>query len=247
MGGQADRHLADARSSLGPPAIWVAFARQGAWKSWVLILQFFVIALLILANLRLSQKPADIVVVAPDGKSTYLTPTIAGGPLLRFLADQKQEPSDLTVLHFTRDFLDVALAVNSSTIETAWPKALAMMSAPLRARVARESAEQKLIETYKLARVRTELLIQDVSVLERVDSLVHLKAIVSRVKSEILDGTEVSRDRLEVDIVERIVPRSIDKPDGLELCDFNVRAVEDGDSVKGERNAAGGPKAGNAP
>jgi len=31
------------------------------------------------------------------------------------------------------------------------------------------------------------------------------------------------------------------------LCDFNVRAVEDGDSVKGERNAAGGPKAGNAP
>src|SRR5262249_22584217 len=70
-----------------------------------------------------------------------------GDALLRFLADQKQEPSDLTVLHFTHDFLDLVLAVNSSTIETAWPKALALMSAPFRARVARESAEQKLIET----------------------------------------------------------------------------------------------------
>src|SRR5262249_31706521 len=158
----ADRNLAASRRNLGPPAVWAAFVRQGAWKSWVLIFQFFVIALLILANLRLSQRPPDIVVVAPGGKSTYLTPSIAGEALLRFLADQKQEPSDLTVLHFTRDFLNLALAVNSSTIERAWPEALALMSAPLRARVAKESAEQKLIETYKLARVRTELLIEEI-------------------------------------------------------------------------------------
>src|SRR5262245_42246751 len=78
MGEHADRNPARSRPSLGPPAVWAAFARQGAWKSWVLIFQFFVIALLILANLRLSQKPPDIVVVAPDGKSTYLTPSIAG-------------------------------------------------------------------------------------------------------------------------------------------------------------------------
>ncbi len=50
--------------------------------------QFFLIGLLVLANIRLSQKPADIVVVAPDGKSTYLTPSIAGEALVRFLADQ---------------------------------------------------------------------------------------------------------------------------------------------------------------
>ena len=243
----ANRNLASSRRDLGPPAIWTAFARQGAWKSWVLIFQFFVIALLILANVRLSQKPPDIVVVAPDGKSSYLTPSIAGDALLRFLADQKQEPSDLTVLHFTHDFLDLALAVNSSTIETVWPKALALMSAPFRARVARESAEQKLIETYKLARVRTELVIEDIAVVERVDSLVHLKAKVSRLKSEILDGTRASRDRLEVDIIERVVPRSIDKPDGLELSDFSVKTVENDSSVKGDRNAAGVPEGGNAP
>jgi len=246
MGEHADRNPAAPRPSLGPPAIWGAFARQGAWKSWVLILQFFVIALLMLANLRLSQKPPDIVVVAPDGKSTYLTPSIAGEALMRFLADQKQEPSDLTVLHFTREFLNLALAVNSSTVEGAWPKALALMSAPLRARVAKESAEQKLIETYKLARVRTELVIEDIAVVERVDSLVHLKAKVSRLKSEILDGTGAARDRLEVDLIERVVPRSIDKPDGLELADFTLRTVESDSGVKGDRNAAV-PGARNAP
>src|SRR5262252_954475 len=238
MAEHADRNLAASRRNLGPPAVWAAFARQGAWKSWVLIFQFFVIALLILANLRLSQKPPDIVVVAPDGKSTYLTPSIAGEALLRFLADQKQEPSDLTVLHFTHDFLNLALAVNSSTVEVAWPRALALMSPPLRARVAKESAEQKLIETYKLARVRTELLIEEIAVVERVDSLVHLKATVLRLKSEILDGTGAARDRLEVDLIERVVPRSIDKPDGLELADFTLRTVESDSGVKGDRNAA---------
>jgi hypothetical protein len=235
------------RPNLGPPAVWLAFVRQGAWKSWVLILQFFVIALLILANLRLSQRPPDVVVVAPDGKSTYVTASIAGEALVRFLAAQKQEPSDLTVLHFTRDFLELALAVNSSTIEAAWPKALAMMSPPLRARVARESAEQKLLETYKLARVRTQLVIEDVSIVEHVDSLLHVKATVSRLKSEILDGTGGSRDRLEVDIVERVVPRTIDTPDGLELVDFNVKSVESGSGIQGNENAAAQHKAGNAP
>src|SRR5262252_7361088 len=98
-----DSRPAASRPNLGPPAIWLAFARQGAWKSWVLILQFFIIGLLILANLRLSQGPPDIVLVAPDGKSMYVAPSIAGAGLLRFLADQKQEPSELTVLHFTRE------------------------------------------------------------------------------------------------------------------------------------------------
>jgi hypothetical protein len=206
-------------------------------------LQFFVIALLILANIRLSQKPPDIVVIAPDGKSTYLTPTIAGDALLRFLAEQKQEPSDLTVLHFTRDFLQLVLAVNSSTIEEAWPKALALMSPPLRSRVANESTQQKLIETYKLARVRTRLSIDDVSVMERADSLIHLKAKVSRVKSELVDGQAASQDRLEVDLIERRVPRTIDRPDGLEVADFSITAVQIGNANVTDTSSGKRPEA----
>jgi hypothetical protein len=238
MGGDT-ANLRASRRNLGPPAVWAAFVRQGAWKSWALILQFFVVGLLILANIRLSQKPPDIVVVAPDGNSTYLTPSVAGEALVRFLAEQKQEPSDLTVLHFTRDFLQLSLAVNSSTIEAAWPKALSMMSASLRARIAKESAEQKLIETYKLAHVRAELTIEDISVLERADSLIHLKAKVSRLKSELVDGKAIGQDRLEVDLVERRVPRSIDRADGLEVADFSVAAVQNSSGTGGTRSAAG--------
>lgn len=237
----AQHRLAASGGRLNPPAIWTAFARQGGWKSWVLVFQFFVIALLLLANIRLSQKPPDIVVVAPDGKSTYVTPSVAGEALVRFLADQKQEPSDLTVLHFTREFLQLALAVNSSTIESAWPKALSMMSAALRARVAKESAQQKLIETYKLARVRTALVIEDVSILERADSLIHLKAIATRHKFGILDANEVSRDRLEIDLVEHRVSRSVDKADGLELADFNVKVVSTTNAI-GANAKAGEPR-----
>ncbi len=122
-----------------------------------------------------------------------------------------------------------------------------MMSAPLRTRISKEAAEQKLLQTYKLAQVRTELNIEEVSVLERADSLLHLRARVSRTKSRILDGSGPVGDRLEVDIVERVVPRSIDKPDGLELADFSVRAANNKSSVNGERNAAGLPESGNAP
>lgn len=38
------------------------------------------------------------------------------------------------MLHFTREFLLLAFAVNSSTNDAAWPKALSLMSAPPRGR-----------------------------------------------------------------------------------------------------------------
>src|SRR5689334_11967293 len=100
-----------------PPAIWAHFARASAWKSWVMVLQFFVIGLLILANLQLARKEPDVVLVAPDGKSTFLDRSIASSALLEFLGQQKARPSDITVKHFATEFLTLAQAVNSSTIE----------------------------------------------------------------------------------------------------------------------------------
>jgi len=151
------------------------------------------------------------------------------------------------VLHFTRDFLNLMLAVNSSTIEAAWPKCLSMMSGPLRVRMAKESADQKLIETYKLAQVRTKLTIRDITLVERAEQLFHVRARVSRIKSRIVDGASPSSDELEIDMIERGVYRTIDKPDGLELADFNVRAVSSDSGVKGAKDAAGLPEAGDAP
>ncbi len=54
----------------GPPAIWAAFSRQSAWKSWVIAAQLVVIVLLVFVALALAKKrEPDVVVVQPDGKS----------------------------------------------------------------------------------------------------------------------------------------------------------------------------------
>ena len=210
----------------GPPAIWAAFVRQGAWKSWALAAQFVVIVLLVLANVVLAKREPDVVVVQPDGKSQYVERSVAGAELARFLAEQKHQPSDITVIRFTKDFLKLATAVNSTTIEAAWPEALAMTAGPLRDRLAQEAAQQKLIEAYKLARIRTELVVDDMALVERTSALLHVRATVKRKKFSLLDATRApDQDRLVHDVVMRVVPRTSIRPDGLEVLDWRAEPV----------------------
>src|SRR4051812_9936451 len=105
-----------------PSAVWTAFARQGQWKSWVIAAQLLLMALLTLAAMQLARKPPDIVLVDSDGRSTYVNPSVAGQELIRWLADRRQRPSDVTVAHFSREFLQRFLGVNSTTIQAAWPE-----------------------------------------------------------------------------------------------------------------------------
>ena len=125
-----------------PPAIWTAFARQAAWREWVIVSLLALNALTIVAAIRAARRDPDVVVVASDGKSSYLPRSIANEALLHFLAEQKQQPSDVTVVHFTREFLQVMLAINSSTIDGTWTNALNSMGSQLRERFAAAAAEQ---------------------------------------------------------------------------------------------------------
>src|SRR5207302_6062619 len=84
-----------------PPAIWMAFARQAAWREWVIAALFALNALTIVAAVRVARKDPDVVLIAPDGKSSYVPRSVANDGLLRFLAEQKQQPSDVTVVRFT--------------------------------------------------------------------------------------------------------------------------------------------------
>src|SRR5437016_11830698 len=83
-----------------PPAIWTAFARQAAWREWVIAALLALNALTIVAAVRIARKDPDVILVAPDGKSSYVPRSTANDALLRFLAEQKQRPSDVTVVHF---------------------------------------------------------------------------------------------------------------------------------------------------
>jgi len=216
-----------ARLPARPPAIWAAFARQGAWKNWFLGLQFALNFMLVVAAIGFSRREPDVVLVDPDGKSTYVNRSIAGDALVRFLAEQRQQPSDVTVAHFTHAFLNTFLAINSTTIDAAWPEALSMMDAPLRDRISREATAQKLLETYRLARVRTDITVDELTLVERHGNVLHVRAVVTR-RKESLDGAKSpTKDRLQVDLVERVVTRTPAEPDGLQIAEYRNTLLPD--------------------
>src|SRR5208282_5482203 len=111
-----------------PPAIWAAMARQAQWKSWALVLAFALCALEGLVVLKLARKEPDIVLIAPDGRSTYVSRSVAGDALVRFLDEQRQQPSDVTIVHFTRDFLRHFFATDSLGYDASFREALGMLS-----------------------------------------------------------------------------------------------------------------------
>ena len=160
--------------------------RQGRWKSWALVLAFGLCALEALVALRLVSRPPDVVLVAPDGQGTYLNPSVAGQALLRFLREQRQLPSDVTVLHFTREFARRFFALDAATAETSFQEALAMMTPGLRGPIAQEAAETKLLEGIRASRTRVALTFEAVDLLEQTESAVRVRLVLRR-RTETLD------------------------------------------------------------
>lgn len=210
-----------------PPAVWAAFVRASAWKSWVLLLQLAVILLLVLALIGALRRPPDVVLVAPDGSSTYVPATMASEALARFVAEQKQRPSDLTVHHFVRDFLRTFLAVNSSTADAAWRESLSRMTPALRKRMETEARGQRLLETLKAAQVQSEVELEEVSIAQKLESAVTVRAAVTRRKHKLSDGQEAGTDRLVVELALLVVPRSAEFPDGLRVAEYRNRLAQE--------------------
>lgn len=214
-----------ARPAGSPATVLDAFIRANRWKTWALVAQFGLNCVLVLGLVAMGTRQPDVVLIAPDGASTYVNRSQAGDALVAFLAEQRQRPSDVTVVHFARLFLDRALAINASTIEAAWPEALSMMAPSLRDRVAREAQAAHLVEGYAAAGTKLELSIDSLTVLERHDDRLRLQAKVGRTKSGLSGPAVVGvPERLVVDLVLRVVPRTAAHPDGLEVSDWGVQA-----------------------
>jgi len=207
-----------------PPAIWAAMVQQGRWKSWALVLAFGVCVLEALVALRLASRPPDVVLVAPDGRGTYVSASVAGEALLRFLREQRQLPSDVTVLHFTRTFAQTFFGLDAATAETAFPQALAMMTPALRDPLARNATETKLLEGLRASGTRVSLVFEAVDLLEQTESAVRVRLVLRR-RTEGTDGRPLSEDRLQVEVLEWIIPRTPAHPDGLVVGQLQSRAL----------------------
>jgi hypothetical protein len=206
-----------------PPAVWSAFAAQGRWKNWVLLGQLGCLLFLMSVCLRLAKTEPDVVVVGPDGKGEYVQRSVATAQLLRFLAEQKSLPSDLTALAFTRRFVKATLQVNSTTFAEDWSEALGMMAPPLREKFLKETKEQKLVEANQLLQVQTRLVFDDVLLVERNGQLTRVRVLAQRDRSRLLEaGAAPTHDALQVELVLNAVRRTPEHPDGLEVLEWRV-------------------------
>jgi hypothetical protein len=218
-----------------PPAVWAAFVAQGRWKSWTLAGLLGLVGLQSLAIIRLATRPPEVVLLDAAGGATPVRRSVATDALLAFLAERTRPP-EVAVVRFTRDFLHLALALNSSTIEAAWPAALAMMAPELRARVEAEAASTRLVETWRLAQRKTELAFEEVVLEDRTTSLLAIRATLSRRTGPLVEGTGPSRtDRVQVEVVARIVAPTLERPDGLEVAEWRLSPlpVRDSESKPG--------------
>ena len=233
--------MPDPRPPGAPGAVWDAFARQAAWKSWALVLLFGLLLLSLLANVRLAARPPEFVVVEnPGGKSTYVRRGVATDALLKFLAD-KTKPPEIAVVRFTRDFIQLAFGINSSTIDANWPQALSMMTGPMRERVSKQTEAAKLLETYRAAQVRSDLAIEDILLVEETPTLLHVKSTLSRRKGPLLGAGHFTTDRLAIDLVEAVVPVSLEHPDGLAVAEWQIQELPVEAPIAPKKEAANVP------
>ncbi len=233
--------MQDPRPPGSPPAVWAAFVAQNAWKSWLIVGLLTVIVLQCIALARLASRPPEFVMVDANGRSTPVRRSVATDALLRFLADRTRPP-DVAVVRFTRDFLHLALGLNSSTIAANWPAALAMMAPELRERIAKESAAKRLVETYRLAQRGTELSFDEIVVEDQTPTHVVVRATLTRRSFPLIEGGGAPEtDRVRVELLERVVPATMDCPDGLEVQEWRLvpfALSENGEAQTGEEREA---------
>ena len=212
----------DPRPPGSPPSVWAAFVAQSAWKSWTIVALLAAVFLLCIAVVRLVSRPPEFVMVDANGRTTPVRRSVATDALLRFLADRTRPP-EAAIVRFTRDFLHLALGLNSSTIDANWPAALAMMTPELRDRVAKESAAKRLVETYRLAQRKTELSFDEIVLEDQTPGQITVRATLTRRSLPLIDGAgPTDSDRVQVELLAHFVPPTVECPDGLQVREWRL-------------------------
>ena len=217
-------------TSVPPPqaAVYTAFVAQGAWKTWVIAALLGLLGLSLVLNVRLATKAPEYVLVdATTGDATLVKRSVATEALLSFIAD-KTRPPEPAIVRFTQEFLQLALGVNSSTIEANWEEALTRMTPTLRQRLEAEAKAQKVIETYKASGRKTDLKFTDIRLLDRTSKLLAVRATIQRRVAPLLEtgNGPSAEDRIQVDTVLEIVAPTTDSPAGLKVAEFRLAKVE---------------------
>ena len=111
------------------------------------------------------------------------------------------------------------------------------MSPELRGRVAKEAADAKMVEAYKLSQQRTSLSFQDMQLVTRTPGLLHVRTTILRTRRSRLDSSAAPiTDRLVVDLAERLVRPELEHPDGLEVVEWAVETQSEKGAALGKNS-----------
>jgi hypothetical protein len=184
-----------------------------------------IVALLALTVARLAGRPPEVVLVDAGGNATPVRRSLATDGLLQFIADHTR-PAEIAVIRFTKEFLHLALALNSSTIDANWPEALSRMAPELRRRVEAEAGSKKLVETWHLAQRKIDLVYEEVVLEDRAPGQLAVRATLSRRTGPLLPGAGgTATDRVQVELVERTVVPTLERPEGLEVVEWRLQPL----------------------
>jgi hypothetical protein len=213
-----------------PPAIWEAFKRQAMWKDGALVALFVVIVLLVFANIRLASKPPEFVVVdGATGDAVLVKSSPSTNALLAFLKE-RTKPPPIAIGNFARGFLHLALAVNSSTIDSSWKSMIAMTSPGLRTKLEADATRTGAIDGYKKAQRRTDLDFESLEILDSTEHLIAVRAKMKRTVSPLVDraptALPTASDRVQADLVLALTTPTIDKPAGLEVTEYRLAELQ---------------------
>lgn len=115
------------------------------------------------------------------------------------------------------------------------------MGPALRAKLDSESKSQKLLETYRVAQRKTDVQFESLELVDRTDTLLAVRAVLKRRIAPLLEGMggSVLQDRIQVDVVEEIVPAGVDHPDGLQVVEWRMAKLEPAPGAGGAPAAPG--------
>ncbi|RKG68550.1 hypothetical protein D7V88_40620 [Corallococcus terminator] len=176
----------------------------------------------VLANVHLSKRPPDVVLVDGSGGAEYVPRKLVGLDVLMAIQRAKGQPTDAEVGHVTREFLTHFAGVNSTSVETSWAAALSMMDPALASKLSREYSERKVLAALKASNSKTDLVFEDVKLIERTDTLLHVRARIRRTHSSLLTGGNPVEDVVGATVFLAVEGRNMQFPSGLRVRDISV-------------------------
>lgn len=191
---------------------WISHAEMLRWVTALLVVALVVLSIAVLVAVR---KPPIVIRVDDVGNAVPINdlPT-------------NNEPSDVEITAFAKDFLRAYLELNSLTIQKDLARALNMMTKKYQAAHLRELKAENFLQKIIKANIQTQLELKQIAITSKSSDRAYLdiRAITSTTPLEDPHATP-TRHGLIAKLTLVLVPRTERTPNGLLVEDYRQQIV----------------------